>query len=72
MSTENETSSIDEDDKLIWGAKGMAPIANTTVRKMYHMIASGYLGDAVTQVGKQHVSTRRRLRTKLLGPEEKS
>lgn len=72
MSSENEIQETDDEDRLVWGAKAMAPYLNSTVRKTYHLIASGYLGDAVTQVGKLHVSTPRKLREKVLGREENS
>lgn len=56
-------------DTPVWGAKAIAPIINTSVRKAFHLLELGRL-DA-TKNGPQWVSTPRRLRKGLVGEDPK-
>jgi hypothetical protein len=61
-------------DQPIWGGRNLAPVAGCVnedgspdVRKFYHLCEHGYFGDAVTKVGRYHVSTERKLRRAIFG-----
>ena len=57
----------DPDDVPTWNAKDISKLLNKTERATFHILASGLLGDAVTKVGSQYVTTPRRIRSKLFG-----
>jgi hypothetical protein len=61
-------------DRKIWGGRNLATEAGCVkedgspdVRKFYHLVENGHLGDAVTKVGRYHVSTPRRLQQAIFG-----
>jgi hypothetical protein len=59
---------IDPDDVPVWGAEGLAPIINRSLRQTYHLLKMGYL--PATKVGPLWTSTRRRLRRAVGGEVE--
>ena len=61
-------------DQPIWGARQIAAAAGCfkkdgtpDERKAFDLIESGYFGDAVTKVGRQHVSTPRKILHAMFG-----
>jgi hypothetical protein len=63
-------------DVPIWGARQIGKEAgvfkeddSVDERKAFYLIESGYFGDAVRKVGRQHVSTPRKIRQAIFGAE---
>jgi hypothetical protein len=63
-------------DTPVWNARGIGKEAgifkedgSVDERKTHYLIECGYFGDAVTKVGRQHVSTPRKIRQAKFGAE---
>jgi hypothetical protein len=60
------TPAFDDDwDSPLWGAPAMAPVIKKSVAKTHYLLGEGLL-DA-TKIGRQYVSTKRRLLAPFLG-----
>jgi hypothetical protein len=60
------TESADEDlDKPLWGAAAIGAEIDKTASQTFHLLEAGYL--PATKVGRQWVSTKRRLRQLIAG-----
>ena len=64
--TANEKAMSSDLDEPIWGIENFAKVINRTERQTYHLVATGKL-PGVNKVGDRYVSTRRKLRSGVLG-----
>jgi hypothetical protein len=54
-------------DEPVWGAAAIGKVINRSPRQTYHLLQTGQI--PATQVGRQYVSTRRRLRGRVTPAE---